>query len=86
MTDKEWAEAKRKRWAFGREKYGPEWAGKPPLWEALDELVDCSNYLEEAVRQGDLNGLDGKQISHDIRSLAMLVEYKAIWGPGEGEG
>ena len=48
-----WAEAKRRKWEAGRAKYGDAWAGEHPLIEAYSEVVDLSNYLDEAAERGD---------------------------------
>jgi hypothetical protein len=57
------------KWAAGRATYsdGP-WAGEHPLYEALAEVTDLLNYLDEAERQGyDLS---------DLQAIAANLWYK----------
>ena len=44
-------EAMRIKWARGQAIYGPEFVGDP-IHNLFEELVDASNYLEEARLQG----------------------------------
>lgn len=46
-------QAKGAKWAAGRLKYGPEWHGEEPLYEALAEATDLCVYLDEAERRGE---------------------------------
>jgi len=82
LWEMSWEEAKEHKWEEGRKKYGQKWAGEPPLKELFAELVDASNYLDEAVRRGDVEELQGEWMAEDLRDFAVSV--MAWIGPGEG--
>ena len=49
-------EARRAKWEAGRAEYGGTvWAGKPPLEELADEMLDAANYAEEALVRGEID-------------------------------
>jgi hypothetical protein len=54
ITEKNLDRAIERKWAEGREKYGPAWTGKPPLEELFEEQLDSINYVNEAERRGEI--------------------------------
>lgn len=69
-----WAEAKRRKWEAGRAKYGDTWAGEHPLIEAYSEVVDLSNYLDEADQREDSSPYYRAQAQRVTRELAGYLK------------
>jgi len=50
----------------GREKYGPDYVGRNPMVEFVDEIVDAFNYLDWAEV---INGDDVGALRDEVRDL-----------------
>ena len=56
----------------GRVKYGPEWVGNRPIFEAHDEALDLGAYLLEEWRRGS-DGIDPDLLDELIRSTVNII-------------
>ena len=65
---------RRRKMELGRAKYGTEWSGGHPLWEALGELLDAGNYYTETLRRGEL-GWFGRLLCR----VLIVVVFGAWW-------
>lgn len=67
------AREKVRRWESGRREYRPD-PGSPfqgdPIAEAWPELVDFSNYMDEAARQG--------RISEEERAACEAIAFEGF--------
>lgn len=71
LVDLTLEQAKAAKWAAGREKYGPEWAGEDPFFEALSDATDVAVYLDEAEKRGHhVAGL--QHMAHQLFFLLKL--------------
>ncbi len=82
LWEMEWADAKAHKWEEGRKKYGEEWGGDPPLEEFYAEMVDASNYLDEAFKRGDVDREYEKFIRGRVDGCAEVVEFLLRRGGG----
>ena len=67
---------RRIRWLEGREKYGEQWHGKPPLEEGIDELLDLANYIDAAVTMGYI---DDEQLAVTLYDETHLLFRRLLW-------
>ncbi len=75
LWEMSWDDAKARKWEEGRKKYGDDWGGDPPLEEFYAEMVDASNYLDEAYKRGDMITEYEKFIRERVNECAEVVEF-----------
>lgn len=69
-------EQRAEKWEKGRIEYGGnEWVGQPPLLEFVEEMLDAANYLDEAVKRGDL--MDGIRVMwiEQLKTMADCASF-----------
>lgn len=59
------------RWHQGELEYGPEWKGRHPLWEMLEEVADAMNYA--MVAKGDSPASVPKDLLLAVEALGTTV-------------
>ena len=81
-SDRVFRHARGRAWEAGRTRYGPEWSGLHPAYEAYAELVDCANYVAEWRRRGEITQSECEQLLELTELLARAI---ARLSPDEGE-
>lgn len=73
-----------RKYKAGRERYGPAWVGKRPIYEAHDELLDLGAYLMQEHQKNEIpNDLieamirQALDLIQGVRVAIMHIEEKA---------
>lgn len=67
-----------RRWRHGRKQFGPKWAGRHPLYEALEEAHDLAIYLRLANGESNTLTAAADRICSELRKLCKAAHEGGV--------